>query len=47
MTFLRVTAQWTVAGSKFFGQKLFDAGFGKSTKEPDFVLFSIESKTSE
>tara|TARA_B110001450_G_C17415619_1_gene397636 strand:- start:143 stop:670 length:528 start_codon:yes stop_codon:yes gene_type:complete len=38
---------WTVAGSKFFGQKLFDAGFGKSIKEPDFVLFSIEPKTSE
>ena len=38
---------WTIAGAKFFGQKLFDAGFGKSIKEPDFVLFSIEPKTSE
>jgi peptidoglycan/LPS O-acetylase OafA/YrhL len=38
---------WTVAGSKLFGQKLFDAGFGESIKEPDFVLFSIKSKVSE
>ncbi len=38
---------WTVAGSKFFGQKLFDAGFGERIKEPDFVLFSIKSEVSE
>jgi hypothetical protein len=38
---------WTIAGAKFFGQKLFDAGFGKSIKETDFVLFSIEPAASE
>ena len=38
---------WTIAGAKFFGQKLFDAGFGKSIKESDFVLFSIEPEASQ
>ena len=38
---------WTVAGAKFFGQKLFDAEFTKSIKEANFGSFLIEYRTLE